>query len=249
MEKRMRMKSVASQTQVSLQPDRLILGRPVKPKVKRDYTKRKHVPRCDSEPSRKAINTVIKERKAEGILMTAEQERRMIEKEHKPLDTINAHYVFGEYRDLFTFSKKTTSPTWAESFARELVAWARNTPDAIKVNEFLMMKGVSMLDFHHLFVQYPILKEAYNIAKSILGNTRERNVLENKWNASAGIFMMGHYDEDWRKETERREAAKVKQAEATGVDFKALMLDMTAPVAPTEEVREKLAKDKKRMEE
>ena len=59
--------------------------------------------------------------------------------------------------------------------------------------------------------------------------------------------MMPHYSDDWRAEHERRDAAKLKQANAAGVNIQAVMTDMLQPVPRTQEVTNKLEADKKRV--
>jgi len=200
-----------------------------------------------------AVEYVNIERRKEGLPQHSEEEGAIIEEKLARKELAKGAGIVSDidsYLDTQTFSRKIVTANWAERVAKELVEWI-NKPrgpeelQPIKVTEFFKEKGIFFRDFHKISKKYEILDAALKYANQALGDIRERNMLEGKWNPTVGMFTMGQYDPNWREEQERREAAKVKQAEATGVDFKALMLDMTTPVLPTEEVREKLAKDKK----
>lgn len=198
----------------------------------------------------KAIEYVKAERKKAGLPENVKDEIAAIEdkmatKELSKGGSINSD--IDKYLDTQTFSHKIVTANWAERIARELKCWVdkpyppENPP--IKITEFFREAGIYHRDFYRIAKKYEILQQALDYALQTLGDIRERYVLENRWNASAGMYMMGLYDEEWRKEIQRREAAKLKQAEATGTDVKALFLEMTKPVASTEEVRKKLAED------
>ena len=203
-----------------------------------------------------AVEYVKAERRQANLPESAVEENAMIEeklvraelREKKGAD-INSE--LDTYLDTQTFSKKIVYANWADRVASEMREWVlrprkADEPQPMKITEFFREKGIYHRDFYRLMKRYPILEYSLNFALQALGDIRERNVLENKWNAPAGMFMMGHYDEDWRKETERREAAKVKQVIAAGVNIEAVMDAMTIPVAPTEEVRLKKEQDMKR---
>ncbi len=206
-----------------------------------------------------AVEYVKAERKKAGLPgdpkeEAAQIEERLVRAELRELKGADINSDLDSYLDTQTFSKKIVYANWADRVAKELHDWVTrprkdDEPQPMKISEFFREKGIYHRDFYRLMKRYPVLEHALDFALQALGDIRERNVLENKWNAAAGMYMMGKYDEDWRKETERREAAKTKLAAAAGVDIKAVITDFLTPVAPTEEVREKVAKDKKRLEE
>ena len=225
------------------------------PQKDREYRK-KYIPNPPAHVA--AVNYVNKERKAEGLPSSVSEEIAMIEEKLVRKDLAKGGSIRSDldsYLDTQSFSRKIVTANWADRVAKELVEWINKPRDVdadgnvkhpIKITEFFQEKGIYHRDFHKLKQKFPILEQAWDYAQMVLGNIRERNMLEGKWNPTVGMYTMGQYDPKWREEQDRREAAKVKQAEATAVDFKALMLDMTAPVAPTEEVRAKLESDNKR---
>lgn len=206
-----------------------------------------------------AVEYVKKERRKEGL--PEDVRREMKETEEKlvraDLKGANIQSDLDSYLDTQTFTRKIVTANWAERVAKSLVEWV-NRPQVIdeegnvkypmKITEFFREKGIYHRDFHALKQKYPVLQQAFEYAQMVLGDIRERNMLEGKWNPTVGMFTMGQYDPNWRQEQERRESAKLKQAEATGVNVNALMAEMIAPVPQTEEVRVKLESDKKRLE-
>jgi hypothetical protein len=199
----------------------------------------------------KAVDYVRAERKKAGLPAEVRKEMADIEEKHvrqswrvKNKQTSAITSPIDSYLDTWTFDRKIVTANWSDRVAKELVQWINMPREAgkepAKLTEFFREKGIYHEDFYRLAKQYPILEKAIDYALQALGDFRERNVLENRWNASAGMFMMGHYDKDWQAENERRENAKLKQAAASGTDFKAIITDMLAPVSSTEEVRLRL---------
>lgn len=142
--------------------------------------------------------------------------------------------------DLLTFDKKIVNEKWAKELSTKLVIWVNETEDAIKIGEFLQKEKVYWEDFNNLKKRFPFLEMACKYANNILGNKRERNILEEKWNATAGMYMMNKYDEDWKQETERRDSIKLKQSQATFTDLKGILEVVAAQTPHTEEVAEAL---------
>lgn len=215
----------------------------------------------EQSPYVAAIKFVRSERVAKGLPAGAKEELESIEEAGVRSDLASSrrmdakdklHAVecktIEEYLDTKTFTRKIANAMWAERVAHELVEWIdaprEDGKQPIKLTEFFREKGIYHRDFHRLSKQYEILAQAADYALRALGDIRERNVLENKWNPTAGMFMMGHYDEDWATEMRRREEAKQKQNVSQTIDLAAIVRETIKPVAPTEEVRVKLERDK-----
>jgi len=228
-----------------------------KPLTPRPRNPNKPIHKEDQEPYIKAVRYVKDERRRAGLPTEVKEEIESIEEESVRIemkasrDTSlkekkeSTKYI-DNYLDTKTFSRKIVNENWAERVAKDLVLWVEATPGAIKLNEFFREKGIYHRDFYRIAKTHPILESAIDYALRALGDTRERKVLQNEWNASAGMFMMGHYDEDWRAETSRREDAKIKSSIANTIDIAAIVRETIQPVAPTEEVRKKREEDSKR---
>jgi hypothetical protein len=204
-----------------------------------------------------AVEFVKEERKLAGLPADSKREEadieeKLVREELRDKKGVSIQSDLDTYLDTNTFTKKIVYGNWAERVAYELRDWilkerGPNEKEPMKITEFFREKGIFHRDFHRLKMKYPILQDAYDFAIQAIGDVRERNVLENKWNTQAGMFMMRHYDEDWRKEADRRDAAKTKQTSNTNIDLKALVTDLLTPVPSTEEVRVKVEKDKKKI--
>lgn len=233
---------------------RNLVGKPKNPKPKKPGRKE------DPEPHIKAVKYVKEERRRAGLPTEVKEELESIEEESVRAEMRASRdgslrekkeslKYLDEYLDTKTFSRKIVTENWAERVAKELVLWVEATPGAIKLNEFFREKGIYHRDFYRIAKKHPILESAIDYALRALGDTRERKILHNEWNPTVGMFMMGHYDEDWRAEMTRREDAKLKQSIANTVDIAAIVKETIQPVAPTEEVRMKVERDNKREED
>lgn len=217
----------------------------------------------EQSPHVSAVRYVRNERMKEGLSAESKEELENIEEESlrqelsssrkmDAKDKIHAVQckTIEEYLDTKTFTRKIADEMWAKKVAQELVEWV-NKPrddgrDKIHLGEFFIEKGIYHRDFHRLSKRYEVLAQAADYAIKVLGCIRERNILENKWNPTAGMFMMGHYNEDWAAEMRRREEAKQKQNITNTIDLAGIVRDTIRPVAPTEEVRLKIEQDSKR---
>ena len=225
-------------------------------KSKRVYKKRvrsrKDCGEVEKEPHRDAVMYVKGERIAQGYPPDAKDELRAIElvrqKNAQEMAKQGKDIPY-QYLDALTFSKKIATEMWAERTARELIQWVEANPCAIKINEFVRQKGLFPRDFDYLVSKYEKLRNAVDYAKRALGDNRERNVLENKWNASAGMYMMNHYDPDWKAETERRDKAKSDQNATTVTDLTSILGVVMKPTPITDEVKKSLERFRDKVRE
>jgi hypothetical protein len=198
----------------------------------------------------KAVDAVTVERLKQGLPLDVKEELVAIEKNLQKGGAITSE--LDSYLDTCTFHRKIVNANWADRVAKELMEWI-NQPrergkEPFSVTEFLREKGIYFRDFERLSAQFEILRQATAFARQALADIRERNILENVWNPQVGMFTMRQYSPIWKQEMETRESAKLKQAAASGTDFKAIITDMLAPTPSTEEVRNKIIEDFKRDE-
>ena len=225
-------------------------------KSKRVYKKRvrsrKDYGEVEKEPHRDAVMYVKGERIAQGYPPDAEDELRAIElvrqKNAQEMAKQGKDIPY-QYLDALTFSKKIATEMWAERTARELIKWVEANPNAIKINEFVRQKGLFPRDFDYLVSKYEKLRNAVDYAKRALSDIRERKVLENEWNASAGMYMMNHYDPDWKAETERRDKAKSDQNTTSTVDLTSILGVVMKPTPITDEVKKSLERFRDKVRE
>lgn len=203
------------------------------------------------EPPCKAVRYVNEERRKMGAPVKLKDELALIEDSFATKELAKGASIVSpldSYLDTQTFERRIVNANWAERVAKELKAWIdRPYPPEhppIKITEFFREAGIYHRDFYRIAKQHEILQQALEYALQVLGDIRERYILENRFNSTAGMYMMGFYDEDWRKEIKRREDAKLKQAQASGTDIKAVVLDMLKPVSATAEVQAQVSQKK-----
>lgn len=194
--------------------------------------RRREVKHSEIERWRKAVRYVNETRKKEGLSSLSEE----LEEINPPLTPEQEAKIPPVYLDMITFSKKIVNEKWAMQLAKDMLDWVRNTPNAIKINEFLVDRGIATSSFRMFCERYKCLREAYRFTLEYIGNTRERRMLEGDWNHQVGMFIMGLYDPDWKAEMDHRDAIKAKQSKLAVEDLTEILKFTLKPVAHTEEV-------------
>jgi hypothetical protein len=140
-------------------------------------------------------------------------------KSNKPSRTpkIEKFKQLWEIRDMNTGKTRVLYEFSIEAMARELVDWARDNEDALKLSQYYVLKGIRQQDFHELRTQFPNLDDACKAALMLIGNRREVMALRGKLDASMVRFMMPHYDEVWKKTEEWRAELKNKQEQSLSI--------------------------------
>jgi len=123
------------------------------------------------------------------------------------------YVFFDDYTDLFTFKKVPISEAYIDRLATELLDWALNNDDALKMSQFYLGKGISYHSFSRWLKRSKNLEEAHNSALKLLGNRREIGAIKKKYDTSMIATMMPKYDEDWKEVIEWR--SKLKEQEAS----------------------------------
>ncbi len=107
------------------------------------------------------------------------------------------------YLDLKSHEKTWMNDAKIELLSQELVKWALEQPTATQLRKFFHARGISIKHTNDWLVKWPIFKEYYLFAKSIIGSRREDGGLTKAYDSGIVRFTMPLYDDDWLKETER----------------------------------------------
>ncbi len=116
------------------------------------------------------------------------------------------------------------APATTEGIKRlsiELVTWSRENAKAYVISQFYNMKGIPEKTYYRWVDKHPILKEAHDIALSIITDRRELYLIER--DPSSVRYMMPQYSKKWLAEDERRN--KQKQLENSGITKAIIMGD------------------------
>ncbi len=171
--------------------------------------------------------------------------RKVTNKVQKPTEP------FFDYLDTFTFKMKPMSIEGIERIASDIVNWARNNDDALKIAQFWNDRGINHQDFYRWMKWSPALKSAHETTMSILGTRREIGAIQKKFDSGMISFTMPFYDEDWKKNVEWRSSMKAKEASEQNNETKIVVIEKIpdSPLVPNkipkltpEDVAKKLSK-------
>jgi hypothetical protein len=142
--------------------------------------------------------------------------KKPIKNSPKPgIPPTNAHSKWDEYLSTISFQMCPANDQFRDRLAIELVTWARENEDALILDDFYDMKGISHSDVYRWYENHDGLKQAFEVAKRLIGSRRERGALKGKYNATTIHMMMPHYSTAWR-ETEKWRSDLRKENEQQG---------------------------------
>ena len=135
-------------------------------------------------------------------------------KNNKNITKTPAKY-YDQYRDLFTFRMKPIPESFIERISQELVEWARTNPDALVLSDFFYDHGIGFRVATEWTKNHPILKEAYEDAKRLIGNRREKGAIKKIYEPGMIRTVMNLYHKEWEDLEIWRAELKQKQDEKT----------------------------------
>lgn len=94
--------------------------------------------------------------------------------------------------------------------------WAREEEDAIKLSQFTDLNGIPLRTWQRWREAHKVVDEGTRDILMILGNKRELGLLKRKFEPGSTIFMMPHYDEDWKDMCKWRASLKPKEEGGKG---------------------------------
>lgn len=101
------------------------------------------------------------------------------------------------YSNFYTQKELPISELVIEAFAKDLVKWASEDDEALKVSQFYLSKGVAYSTYVGWVAKYPCLKVAHDAALRIIGNRREVGAIKNKYNQIMITKVQYLYDDEW----------------------------------------------------
>lgn len=148
----------------------------------------------------------------------------MVKKTAKPQSNVEEKKkrkcrLLEEYYNYTLLDKTILTNSTLDRFAQDIVQWASANEDAIKINQFLALKGVAYSTWGEWCSKYPILQEAHDHAKLIIGNRREIGLMTRKFEANSTSMMMPLYDVDWKKIVEWKTNLNKKEEPETGTKY------------------------------
>jgi hypothetical protein len=130
-------------------------------------------------------------------------------KNTKPKKDKSNHWL-DSYVNFYTQKRYPISDQIVAKMAEDLVNWAKNDQNAFKLSQFYLDRGIPHSTFKHLLKNRPVLKQAYEAARLIIGNRREIGALKNTYNATVIMRRQHAYDVDWKDDEVWRAELKAK---------------------------------------
>lgn len=124
-------------------------------------------------------------------------------KETTPHSNINTdeapHKHFAFYTCAMTWQDKPVTESFIQRLGENMVKWAREDKDALKVSQFWLLQGISSRDFYNWCEKYPHLKTSHEIAVELIGNRREICAIKKQYDAGMIHNSMPLYDKQWKE--------------------------------------------------
>lgn len=124
------------------------------------------------------------------------------------------------YSDLFILRERPVSEVFIERLAADMLEWAINNEDALKMIDFFVDRKISPKTVWKWEKKFPMLKEAKEMAIQIIGSRREKGAIKNKYNASVIMSQMAKYDPTWWKLEEKRAELRARTQQKIDPDVK-----------------------------
>jgi hypothetical protein len=124
-----------------------------------------------------------------------------------------------DYRDMKSFRMLPMSERGIERIATELIDWATNNEDALKMTQFYTKHGLNSHTIDRWCERVPFFREAIEHAKKIIGDRREIGALKKKYSESIVSASMAFYDPEWKALLEWRAKLARNEEDSSGVKF------------------------------
>jgi hypothetical protein len=121
----------------------------------------------------------------------------IVEKKNKKI----THWV-DEYKNPMEMKSVAVSEVTIERFAEDIVKWA-HTPNALTISSFPTSRGIHHVTWNRWLKRFPLLMEANDIAKELIGIRREEGVMLGKYRDSMVKPIHGLYSHQWRENEDR----------------------------------------------
>jgi hypothetical protein len=118
--------------------------------------------------------------------------------------------VFHDYFHIYSMANKPANNRFIDSVARELIEWS-TTDDALKIEQFWIMKGISLKTVKKWKTLNENFARAHQHALLAVGTRREVGAIRNRLNAPIIASSMPMYDKKWKKLAEWRASLRNKE--------------------------------------
>jgi len=148
-------------------------------------------------------------------------------------------FKYDEYMDMRIWKRTPVTDAWKDKLAEELYNWAKDDPEALKLSQFYIERGISNPDFERWTETHEKLRMAHDAALIMIGNRRENGTVKNKYNVSIVMPSMPRYDKNWKELSEWRAALRAQAEKENRPDIKLVIENFNADIEPVKKVAKK----------
>ena len=116
-----------------------------------------------------------------------------------------------EYLNTLSLKMEPAGDAFFKRIPIELITWAQENKSAYRLTQFLNMKGIPRGTWFKWCESKPLIKEAHEIALSLIADRREIGALERRLDSTMVKHTMPMYDKEWKALEEWR--AKISNNE------------------------------------
>ena len=142
----------------------------------------------------------------------------------------NSVYKYDYYLDMFSLRERPVSDRWLDNLAVELIKWAINNSEALKLTQFYQERGIGSNDVKRWIGRNENFARAHSFARGIIGDRREIGAIKRIYDPSMIRAMQAYYDEDYKVQEEWR--IKTRNADPQGP----AVIRVLVPVIESEDV-------------
>lgn len=148
-------------------------------------------------------------------------------------------FDFDEYRNMKTLQKLPINNLFLETLAKDLIEWALNNDDALRISQFYGSKHMTRDDFMRLMNKNETLREAYDFAIETLGQRREIGWIKGDYEGSAISATLAHYCSVAKEQAEYKAALRQKAEVDRGGNITVVLPPIPdSPLVPAKKTKE-----------
>jgi len=139
---------------------------------------------------------------------------------HTKLKRKSPTLVSDFYKDIYTNMTVPVTQSFLTRLAKDLVEWAFNDDNALKLTQFTRKVGMHSATFYRWANEHEVLGNALKAAKEAIGDRRETGALTGKYNYKMVIHQQHHYDKSWWDSEVKRAALRAQAEEKRNPDIR-----------------------------
>lgn len=119
-------------------------------------------------------------------------------------------------RGMFYFRVKPIDMEHLEEFALEMLTWALEDEDALKITQYYNLKRLHHSTVEAWMGRCPKLREAHDMVLQVIGARREVGAMKGKYDSAIVRSTQAMYETSWKKIEEWRANLKAQSLAAAG---------------------------------